>query len=141
MLAVSIDETYVRRMILRRFLRQLGAYLISLGIILSGAQQAWATPVHPASKTVTMALASGMSMNCMHAGMNKVAKPNAPCKSGCKQMDCCAGVGGCSFLFGAVSEGSSISRSMHTARIALPRNMNNSGIATRPALPPPIVLS
>ena len=138
----SVPGCMVRAMFARFLGRRVAALVVALGVILSGATPALAMPA-----TGNMGSMPGMSMmmpdmamqsDC--AGMMAMAGKGAPAKQApCKSTDgSCAVCAGCAVNIGLAPEIAPAALLYHRDSGAFADNVNPDGIASPPALPPPI---
>jgi hypothetical protein len=138
-LIAKVSRPMFRDMFGKLFIQRIAAVVVALGIFLSGAASAWAIPMAGSQKTVpgvTMTM-PGMTMaNCMDmAGKNAPAK-QAPCKGSDSS---CAVCSNCAVNVGLVPEISPAAFLYQRSSGVFARAVNPDGIASPPALPPPIL--
>jgi hypothetical protein len=127
-------------MFVRLLTRQIATLVLALGVFLGAAAPSWAVPSMPGDD----AMPSGMSM--MMPGMamqnccNPTAERGAPNKNApCKNIDGgCALCTACGLPIALLSEASLAELLYRSGETVFTHNVNRNGIATPPALPPPI---
>jgi len=124
-----------------RFLgRQVAALVVALGVFLSGAAPAWAVPTSGGGNSMSgmTMMMPGMTMDnaCVKMmGKNTPAKQN-PCRGSDSSCAVCAS---CAINVGLVPDLSPASILYHRSSGVFARAVNPDGIASPPALPPPIL--
>lgn len=115
------------------FARRIVTFVLALGVFLGATAPSWAVPAMSGK-----ALMLGMTMqnDCM-AMMNKTA-PNkgTPCKSSNMNCGICTA---CALPVTLIQDSSPIQLLNRGERAAFTHDVNRSGIANPPALPPPIL--
>jgi hypothetical protein len=116
----------------RVFARRIVTFVLALGVLLGGAVPSWAAPAMSGKASMP-----GMTMqsDCM-AMMNKTA-PNkgTPCKSSDMNCGICTA---CALPVTLIQDSSPVQLD-RGERVAFTHDVNRSGIANPPALPPPIL--
>jgi hypothetical protein len=116
----------------RVFARQIVTFVLALGVFLGAAGPSWAVPAMPGKASMP-----GMTMqsDCM-AMMDKHApSKGTPCKSPDMNCGVCTS---CALPVGLVQNSSPVQFLDRGERAAFTHDVNRSGIANPPALPPPI---
>jgi hypothetical protein len=123
----------------RLFTRQIVTLLLALGIFLSGAAPSWAMPSMAANGSAP----GGMSMAMPGMAMPNACTPdrgtptkNAPCKN---TDNSCAVCTACAVPVVLLQQTSPVRLILHGQEAVFPLDVNRSGIAVLPALPPPIL--
>ena len=122
-----------------RFLgRQVAALIVALGVFLSGAAPAWAMPASSGNSTpgITMMM-PGMMMDssCMESGKAMPGK-QAPCK---RSDNSCAVCTSCAVNVALVLDLVPVTALYQHSSGLIGADINPDGIASPPALPPPIL--
>ena len=125
----------------RFFGRRIAALIVALGIFLSGAAPALAVPVMGDMGSMPgmsmMMLDMAMQSGC--AGMTMPGKGDPAKQVPCKNSDgSCAVCAGCVINIGLVPEIAPAAVLYHRGSRVFAGNVNPDGIASPPALPPPI---
>ena len=135
----SAFRTYGLAMFNRFLGRRIAALVVALGVFLSGAAPALAMPAIKAMPGTSMMM-SDMAMQDGCAGMAMPDKgapsKQAPCKSGDGS---CAVCGGCAVNIGLAPEIVPASLLYHRDSGVFAGSVNPDGVASPPALPPPIL--
>lgn len=123
-------------MLVHRFGKQIAAFVLALGIFLSGVAPSLAVPVGSDSSMPGMAMSDmDMSMNC--AAMEKSSPgKQMPCKGSDSS---CAVCTACAVNVGAPQGFLPVTLLYHGQIRAVSREADRSTLATPPPLPPPIV--
>ena len=129
-------------MVARLFARRIVALVLALGIFLSGAAPSWAMPSasgkSPTSAGMSMML-PGMAMQNTYIGTPDKGAPNKGMP--CKNMDTsCAVCTACALPVALLQDSSLIQLLVRGNETVFAQDVNRSGIAVLPALPPPILL-
>jgi hypothetical protein len=128
----------VRIMFARLFGKQIAAFTLALGIVLSGVGPSWAVPSSSESSMPGMTIAmSDMDMSSNCAAMEKTSLgKQMPCKGGDSS---CAVCSACAVNVGAPQGFLPVTLLYHGQIRAVSREADLSTVATPPPLPPPIL--
>jgi hypothetical protein len=127
-------------MFVRLFTRQIATLVLALGVFLGAAGPSWAIP----SMAGDDSMPADMSMMMPGMAMQNCCKPTAergtPSKNApCKNTDgSCALCTACALPIALLQESSLAELLYRSGETVLTHNVNRNGIATPPALPPPI---
>ena len=131
---------------LTRLVRQIGAMILALGVILSGIVPAGAMPSMPphddAATPGMSAMMPGMTMagDCTTMTTRSLPSKGAPCKSP-DNNGCAAVCSACALPAVLLNEAMPISLLLGRNRGTFAYDVNRKDISTPPALPPPIFLT
>lgn len=117
----------------RVFARRIVTFVLALGVFLGGVAPSWAASAVPSKASMP-----GMTMqgDCM-AMMDKHApSKGTPCKSPDMNCGVCTS---CALPVGLIQNSSLVQLLDRGERAAFAHDVNRSGIANPPALPPPIL--
>lgn len=123
----------VHSMFGRVFPRRIVTFVLALGVFLGGAAPSWAAPATPGKTSMP-----GMTMqsDCM-AMMDKHApSKGTPCKSSDMNCGVCTS---CALPVGLILNSSPVQLLDRGEKAVFTHDVNRSGIASPPALPPPIL--
>jgi len=126
------------RIMFARFLgRQAAALIVALGVFLSGAAPAWAAPMSGEHSMPGMTMMMpGMAMDSTCMGGKDAPAKQAPCKS---TDSSCAVCVACAVNVGLTAEISPVQFLYARNSGVFAPDVNPDGIASLPALPPPIL--
>jgi hypothetical protein len=125
----------------RFFGRRVAALIVALGVFFSGAAPALAMPVmgDMGSMPGTSMMMPDMAMQSGCAGLTMPDKGDPAKQAPCKNSDgSCAVCAGCAINIGLVPEIAPAALLYHRGSGVFAGNVNPDGIASPPALPPPI---
>ena len=141
-LIAKVPRLKVHVMFGRFFGRRVAALIVALGVFLSGAAPALAMPVmgDMGSMPGMSMMMPDMAMQSGCAGMTMPDKGDPAKQVPCKSNDgSCAVCAGCAINIGLVPEIAPAAVLYHRDSGVFARSVNPDGIASPPALPPPIL--
>lgn len=127
-------------MFVRLFTRQIATLVLALGVFLSAAAPSWAAP----SMAGDDSMPAGMSMMMPGMAMQNCCNPTAERSTPSKNTPCKNTNGGCALCTACalpivlLQESSLAELLYRSSETVFMHNVNRNGIATPPALPPPI---
>lgn len=115
------------------FARRIVAFVLALGVFLGGVAPSWAAPAMPGTASMP-----GMTMqsDCMAMMDKQAPSKGTPCKSPDMNCGVCTS---CALPVTLIQDSSPIQLLNRGERAAFTHDVNRSGIANPPALPPPIL--
>ena len=132
------SEAYLQEMVVRVFGRQAAALIVALGVFLSGAASALASPSTSGNSMPIMSMMMpGMAMDksCTESGKATPGK-GMPCKSSDTS---CAVCTSCAVNITLVLDLVPVPASHRHDAVLIGADVNPDGIGSPPALPPPIL--
>ncbi|MBI3676971.1 MAG: hypothetical protein HY243_10200 [Proteobacteria bacterium] len=124
------------------FARQIVAFVLALGVTLSGAAPSWAMPGAPGKGTMPAGMSMTMSgtamqkdcMASMERGTPNKGMPRKGSDNSCAVCTVC-----CALPVAAIQNSAPFRLFDGNDRTALPPDVSRNGVAVLPALPPPIL--
>lgn len=120
-------------MFARLFAKRVVTLALALGVFLGGVAPSWAAPAMPGTASMP-----GMTMqsDCMAIMDKQAPSKGTPCKSPDMNCGVCTS---CALPVGQIQNSSLVQLLDRGERAAFTHDVNRSGIANPPALPPPIL--
>ncbi|MBN9534634.1 MAG: hypothetical protein J0H10_14895 [Alphaproteobacteria bacterium] len=127
-------------MFVRLLTRRIATLVLALGVFLGAAAPSWAVPGMAGDDAMPGGMAMMMPDMAMQNCCNPTAERGTPNKNApCKNTDGgCALCTACALPIALLPEASLAELLYRSAETVLTHNVNRNGIATPPALPPPI---
>jgi hypothetical protein len=130
----------VRAMFVRLITRRIATLVLALGVFLGAAGPSWAAPNVAGDESMPTGMSMMMPDMAMQNCCNPAAERGTPSKNApCKNTDSgCALCTACALPIALLQESSLAELLYRSGETVLTHNVNRNGIATPPALPPPI---